>query len=74
MKATDLCGQAVTIIDPHSRYYGAVVIVKAIQNDLTRQPSTLLASGRETGEVELKLTDVTTQPRRTLTPQTEFFI
>jgi hypothetical protein len=74
MEATDLCGQAVTIIDPHSRYYGAVVIVKAVQEDLARQTSTLLASGRETGELELKLTDVTTKAKRKFGPQTELFI
>jgi hypothetical protein len=74
MKIEDLCGQAVTIIDPHSRFYGTVVIVKAVQEDFSRQSSTLLVSGRETGEMELQLTDVATKARRKFGPQTEIFI
>ena len=74
MKVDNLCGQAVTIIDPYSKYYGAVVVVKAIQLSLDKHPATLLVSGRECGELEVKLQDITTTAKRKLLPQTEFFI
>lgn len=74
MKADHLCGQAVTIIDPHSPHYGAVVVVKAIQLGIAQHPSTLLVSGRTCGEFEVQLQDVTTMAKRKLSPQTEFFI
>jgi len=74
MKADNLLGQAVTVIDPHSPHYGAVVVVKAVQLNTDRQPSTLLVSGRTCGELEVSLSDVTTMAKRKFSPQTEFFI
>lgn len=63
----------VRLIEPHSKYYGKLFVLKAMQADLNGKPSTALITSVETGEMEVPVTAISTSLKR-VTPQTEMFL